>query len=199
MELEDIVSKYPPKQIMLVPIAIIILALISLGATYLATGSPVKLGIEFTGGTLVTVPSAESEEKVAEQFDSYPLVDTRNIGGRYLLQFGPMSDSDYSGLVTLANANFDLLKKNRNVCFEFDTDTIAVPAGTSCGWTMRYRSVIGYGIADFVEDPGGKRAALDVIMRQYAERTHEYSDETLRKTAVIKVEIREISGKKSGY
>jgi len=107
MELEDIVSKYPPRQILLIPTAIVILALISLGATYLATGSPVKLGIEFTGGTLVTVPSAESEEKVAGQFDSYPLVDTRNIGGRYLLQFGPMSDSDYSGLVTLANANFD--------------------------------------------------------------------------------------------
>ena len=63
MELDDIISKYPPKQIMLIPIAIIILALISLGATYLATGSPVKLGIEFTGGTLVTVPSTESEDK----------------------------------------------------------------------------------------------------------------------------------------
>ena len=107
MELEDIVSKYPPKQIMLVPIAIIILALISLGATYLATGSPVKLGIEFTGGTLVTVPSTESEEKVAGQFDSYPLVDIRNIGGRYMLQFGPMSESQYAEIVKLANANFD--------------------------------------------------------------------------------------------
>jgi len=36
-------------------------------------------------------------------------------------------------------------------------------------------------------------------MRQYAEGTHEYSYEPLRKTAVIKVEIREISGKKSVY
>ena len=107
MELEDIVSKYPPKQIMLVPIAIIILALISLGATYLATGSPVKLGIEFTGGTLVTVPSTESEEKVAAEFASYPLVDIRNIGGRYMLQFGPMSESQYADLVKLANSNFD--------------------------------------------------------------------------------------------
>lgn len=98
-----------------------------------------------------------------------------------------------------AGKKIDLLKKDRNVCFEFDADTIAVPAGTSCGWTMRYRSVIGYGIADFVEDPGEKRAALDVIMRQYAEGAHEYSDETLRKTAVFKVDIREISGKKSGY
>ena len=68
MELEDIVSKYPPKQIMLIPIAIIVLALISLGVTYLSTGSPVKLGIEFTGGTLVTVPATESEDAVATQF-----------------------------------------------------------------------------------------------------------------------------------
>lgn len=93
----------------------------------------------------------------------------------------------------------DLLKKNRTVCFEFDADAIAVPAATSCGWTMRYRSVIGYGIAGFIEDPGEKQAALDVIMRQYSEGRHLYSEETLRKTAVIKVEIREISGKKSGY
>ncbi|MFA6371998.1 MAG: protein translocase subunit SecF [Methanothrix sp.] len=107
MELEDIVSKYPPKQIMLIPIAIIILAFISLGATYLATGSPVKLGIEFTGGTLVTVPSADSEEKVAEQFASYPMVDIRNIGGRYMLQFGPMSESQYADIVKLVNAKFD--------------------------------------------------------------------------------------------
>ena len=93
----------------------------------------------------------------------------------------------------------DLLKRNRNVCFEFDADTIVVPADTPCGWTMRYQSVIGYGIADFVEDPDEKRAALDIIMRQYAEGTHKYSDETLRKTAVIKVEIQGLSGKKSGY
>ncbi|HUS76288.1 MAG TPA: protein translocase subunit SecF [Methanothrix sp.] len=107
MELEDIVSKYPPKQIMLIPIAIIILALISLGATYLSTGSPVKLGIEFTGGTLITVPSTESEESVAAEFASYPLVDVRNIGSRFMLQFGPMSDSEYTELAKLANAKFD--------------------------------------------------------------------------------------------
>jgi preprotein translocase subunit SecF len=107
MELEDIISKYPPKQIMLIPIAIIILALISLGATYLATGSPVKLGIEFTGGTLVTVASTESEESLVAEFASYPLADVRNIGSRFMLQFGPMSDSEYTELAKLVNAKFD--------------------------------------------------------------------------------------------
>ena len=107
MELEDIISKYPPKQIMLVPIAVIILALISLGVTYLSTGSPVKLGIEFTGGTLITVPGMGSEESVAEEFADYPLVDIRDIGNRYMIQFGPMSDSQYSALAKLANDRFD--------------------------------------------------------------------------------------------
>jgi len=107
MELEDIVSKYPPRQIMLIPLAIIAIALISLGVTYLGTGSPVHLGIEFTGGTLVTVPATESEDAVAAEFAGYPLSDIRNVGSRYMLQFGPMSDSDYSQLAKQINSKYD--------------------------------------------------------------------------------------------
>jgi preprotein translocase subunit SecF len=107
MELEDIVSKYPPRQIMLIPIAIIVIALISLGVTYLSTGSPVHLGIEFTGGTLVTVPATESEDVMAAQFAGYPLADIRNVGSRYMLQFGPMSDSEYSQLSKLINSKYE--------------------------------------------------------------------------------------------
>lgn len=98
MELDDIISKYPPKQMMLIPIAVIILALISLGVTYLNTGSPVNLGIEFTGGTLATVPATESEDAVAGEYDKYPLADVRDVGSRYMIQFGPMSDEEYMEL-----------------------------------------------------------------------------------------------------
>ncbi len=107
MELEDIVSKYPPRQIMLLPLAIIVLALIVLGATYLSTGSPVKLGVEFTGGTLATVPATESEEAIRENFAGYPLLDVRSIGSRYQLQFGPMSDSEYEALAKQINSQYD--------------------------------------------------------------------------------------------
>ncbi len=106
MDLEDIVTKYPPRQIMLIPIAIIVLALISLGVTYLSTGAPVHLGIEFTGGTLVTIPATDSEQAVKEKFAGYPLVDVRNVGGQDQIQFGPMSDSDYSNLVKLTNSQY---------------------------------------------------------------------------------------------
>ncbi len=93
----------------------------------------------------------------------------------------------------------DLLAGNPNVCFEFDIDAEPVPSGTSCGWTMRYRSVIGSGTASFVEDPAGKRSALETIMRQYTEGPYEFPEEALRKISVIKVVITGISGKVSGF
>jgi preprotein translocase subunit SecF len=107
MELEDIITKYPPRQIMLIPLAIIILALIILGANYLSTGSPVKLGVEFTGGTLATVPATESEDQLRENFANYPLLDVRSIGNRYQLQFGPMDDTEYALLAQQINSQYD--------------------------------------------------------------------------------------------
>lgn len=93
----------------------------------------------------------------------------------------------------------DLLRRNAVVCFEFDVDAEPVRSETSCGWTMRYRSVIGSGTASFVEDLGGKSEALKIIMRQYTEGPYEFPEEMLRKIAVIKVSIGEISGKVSGF
>jgi preprotein translocase subunit SecF len=106
MEVEDIVSKYPPKKIMLIPIVIIALALISLGVTYIGTGTPVHLGIEFTGGTLVTIPAIDSEQAVREKFAGYPLADATKVGSQYQIQFGPMSDSEYSNLAKLVNSQY---------------------------------------------------------------------------------------------
>jgi preprotein translocase subunit SecF len=107
MDLEDIITKYPPRQIMLIPLVIIALALIILGATYLSTGSPVKLGVEFTGGTLVTVPATDSEDALREKLADYPLLDIRNIGSRYMIQFGPMDDDQYEGLAERINSDYE--------------------------------------------------------------------------------------------
>lgn len=92
----------------------------------------------------------------------------------------------------------EILKRNNGICFEFD-DNLEVQAGkAACDWGMKYRSVIGYGQAFFVEDPEEKRKALDIIMAQYADGTFEYSEKALGKALVIKVEIESMSGKKSG-
>jgi preprotein translocase subunit SecF len=106
MDLQDVVSKYPPRQILMLPIAIAVIALIILGANYLSTGSPVKLGVEFTGGTIVTVPAIESEEVLTQKLAGYPVLEVRNIGNRYMVQFGPMSETDYSALAKLINSQY---------------------------------------------------------------------------------------------
>jgi nitroimidazol reductase NimA-like FMN-containing flavoprotein (pyridoxamine 5'-phosphate oxidase superfamily) len=91
----------------------------------------------------------------------------------------------------------EILKKNNQVCFEFDIAPEVQAGKTACAWGMKYRSVIGFGKALFIEDPEGRRKALDVIMRQYADGDFEYSDKAFEEALVIKIGIQSMTGKKS--
>jgi len=91
----------------------------------------------------------------------------------------------------------DIIKKNQKVCFEFDTNTEIVIAEDACRWSMRYRSVIGFGKAVLLEDIEEKRKALNIIMSQYSDGTFQFNDAILKKTGVIKVEIESMAGKQS--
>ncbi len=93
----------------------------------------------------------------------------------------------------------EILRQNSRVCFEAETD-VSVLAGTKpCGWGLAYRSVIGYGNAEFLTDPADRRQALDTIMRHYAgDGTWDYPDAALEKTLVFRVRIDTMTGKRSG-
>jgi nitroimidazol reductase NimA-like FMN-containing flavoprotein (pyridoxamine 5'-phosphate oxidase superfamily) len=93
----------------------------------------------------------------------------------------------------------EILKKNQNVCFEFDIDHEVVKGEKACKWGMKYRSVIGFGTGSVIRDPESKRHALDIIMRQYSEGPFAFQEAALERTVVIKVEIARMTGKKSGY
>jgi nitroimidazol reductase NimA-like FMN-containing flavoprotein (pyridoxamine 5'-phosphate oxidase superfamily) len=93
----------------------------------------------------------------------------------------------------------DILRKNSTVCFEFDNGGEPIPSDGACSWSVRYKSVIGYGTARLIEDIDSKIRALEIIMRQYSEQSFAYPEETVKKTAVIKVDIETVTGKMSGY
>jgi len=93
----------------------------------------------------------------------------------------------------------EALRKNDAVCCEFDVDVEIVRNGDACKWSVRYRSAIGFGRASIVEEPEEKRRALDVIVAQYGSKPQEYPEDTLRRTAVVKIEIESLTGKTSGY
>jgi len=91
----------------------------------------------------------------------------------------------------------DILKKNPNVCFEFEILTQVVKSAKACKWGMKYRSVIGYGKADFITDEDMKRQAFDIIMKQYTNESFDYEEALLKSALIIKVEIQSMTGKQS--
>ena len=93
----------------------------------------------------------------------------------------------------------DIIKLNNQVCFEMDVDHELLSADSACKWGFKYRSVIGFGIASIITDLFQKQEALQIIMNQYSNQNHSFSDKNLNNTTVIKVEITEMTGKSSGY
>lgn len=96
----------------------------------------------------------------------------------------------------------DVIKRNNNVCFEMDVDCeLAKKSEQPCSWSMKYRSVIGFGKAAFIDDLEEKRAALNTIVEHYSGNPNEYPypEDVISNMAVIKVEVDSMTGKQSGY
>ena len=93
----------------------------------------------------------------------------------------------------------DIMRRNNNVCFELDIDHELIESETPCNYSMKYRSVIGFGKAFFVDDFEEKRMALNTIMQHYSGDPYEFSENQIKNVAVIKIEIDSMTGKKSGY
>ncbi|MEJ2656975.1 MAG: pyridoxamine 5'-phosphate oxidase family protein [Desulfobacterales bacterium] len=91
----------------------------------------------------------------------------------------------------------EILKKNPNVCFEFEILTQVIQSAKPCKWGMKYRSVIGFGTAGFITDNDLKRKAFDIIMNQYADGSFVYEEASLKSAIIIEVDIHTMTGKHS--
>jgi uncharacterized protein len=100
-----------------------------------------------------------------------------------------------------AGRKVEVLRQSPEICFEMDVDCEVARGEQACQWGMRFRSIIGFGRAEFLEDVAEKRKGLEVIMAHYAEAGERFAfaDREVARTVVIRVEIESISGKKSGY
>lgn len=98
----------------------------------------------------------------------------------------------------MTGRKIDILHKNPNVCFEFDVNTEIVESEKACQWGMKYQSVIGFGRASFVDDAEDKRHALNIIMSTYSDRSFQFPETAINETAVIKIDISRMTGKRSG-
>jgi len=90
-----------------------------------------------------------------------------------------------------------VLKRQPQVSFAVTADYAAIPAETSCGWSARYRCVMGEGVARLLESDEDKARGLDIIMVKFGVKPSSYPPATLARLVVIKVEICELSGKQA--
>jgi nitroimidazol reductase NimA-like FMN-containing flavoprotein (pyridoxamine 5'-phosphate oxidase superfamily) len=93
----------------------------------------------------------------------------------------------------------DLIKKNNRVCVEVEADVEIVGAEKSCGWSTRYRSVIGLGRARILESEEDRLRGLAVLMRQFGEKEPDIELGKAASAAVVRIDMEYLSGKKSGY
>lgn len=91
------------------------------------------------------------------------------------------------------------MRTNSYACFEIEAGTEVVRDKKACSWGMRYKSIIGYGKLEEVEDLNEKMKGLSLLMKHYSgEKTWEFPEKNIEKVLVLKLKIDTMSGKKSG-
>ncbi len=95
----------------------------------------------------------------------------------------------------------DILKKNPNVCVEFDTDHryFARHEHVACSWRMAYRSVLVYGKVEFVQDFQEKLKALEILMANYSGKEFKFNKPSVDNICILKIPIQEITGRSFEY
>ena len=92
------------------------------------------------------------------------------------------------------------IRRGSPVCFEVD-EPIAYRAASELGCKAGYyyRSIIIKGEASFVEERRKKIRILETMMEKYQPEGNDwkFEEEVLRKTAVIEIQIKEITGKEN--
>lgn len=98
-----------------------------------------------------------------------------------------------------SGSKIEILKKNNNVCFEISVDHGFIESDMACDFEAKHRTVIGLGKAEFLSDDAGKIYILDKLMALFSDKKFEYPQANLNSTAVIKIAIESIKGKKHGF
>jgi nitroimidazol reductase NimA-like FMN-containing flavoprotein (pyridoxamine 5'-phosphate oxidase superfamily) len=92
----------------------------------------------------------------------------------------------------------EFLKSNDHICFEFETDAkIVSHESIPCKWTASFKSVIGFGRMIKITDETEAMHALNQIMFKYSGKEWNFTNRDLDRVYLWKIEIEEISGKKS--
>lgn len=92
----------------------------------------------------------------------------------------------------------ELIRKNNKVAFEIEAAYEIMKFDISCKWTTKYRSIMGTGSIEIIDDLDKKIEGLDIIMQQHGKMENSYNEKHLQNIFILKLYIASLSAKQSG-
>ena len=89
----------------------------------------------------------------------------------------------------------DILRANPRVFVSVECDTEMFEGDIACRYGMSYRSLLGGGVAHFVEDPEEKKTALSALMKAQTGGDFEFTDRMAAIVCVIRIDLDEYTAK----
>jgi nitroimidazol reductase NimA-like FMN-containing flavoprotein (pyridoxamine 5'-phosphate oxidase superfamily) len=95
----------------------------------------------------------------------------------------------------------DILKEFPEVCFELDIDRTVRTNPKACGWTMFFKSIMGYGKVEIVNDPDERTYGLSLLMDHYnpdgISKPYDFSH-LIGRTIILKLKVESLTCKVKG-
>ena len=102
------VNRYTPRQMVVLPAILLIISLIVLGYSMATTGMPVKPGMDFSGGTAITIYTEDSPDVLKTVLSEYPIIYPIESGinnGKFL-KFGLMDEATFDSLTSILDERY---------------------------------------------------------------------------------------------
>lgn len=110
------ITKYSVKKLVAIPLIILLLSFAVLTYTYMqppvyphSPHSPVHLGMDFIGGTMVKIRTSETCEELTAKFSEYPdvLVGKTDVVNEKMIRFGPMTKTQKEELENMLDNQYE--------------------------------------------------------------------------------------------
>jgi nitroimidazol reductase NimA-like FMN-containing flavoprotein (pyridoxamine 5'-phosphate oxidase superfamily) len=93
----------------------------------------------------------------------------------------------------------DIVASSPKVSFNVTVGVELERGGLGADFSMKYRSVTGFGEIREITDLDGKNAALEALMRQYDGPHADLTERNKDSVWVARIDIKSVTGKVSGY
>jgi len=146
------------------------------------------------------VVSKEGIEKIIKKAEILRVAFTSNLQPYIVpVNFG-FNDNTFYFHCANKGKKLDLIKNNPKVAFELEGNVELIKGDVPCTFTMAYESVIGSGTASIVDATQEKIVGLNHIMNQYSDEvTLKYKKDMVDRIVIVKIEVDEMTGKKSEW